>query len=470
MNKIDSLRHRWYFPIILVGIYLCFIHIFIYFANYHDDVAFAKAYHGLSLFEAFNKATSKLESWSSRYIIEYQITIFYTILNRLWFVILDIFVLILFLYSLIKLVCDKVDNKDDVYIISGFFLLFPMSIISAVGWLGPSINFVWPISFALYSSLLLKNILLNENSTKIQYFIGVLSFIYAVNAEQVSAVYTIVITLLLVYNIYNKKYNKLMFFMFTFSIINLLFHLIWKGNASRKVMETINWFPNFEMITYIEKIELGFMQIAANIFYAPNLMNLILCVLIFLIIWQRYKDFWILFLSSFPLAVIMLFGFFNNFFSSIYHNFNMIPTLKGFLDSGKYDGVVSFDNFFKLTSYFPVILAVVSVLFLAVAIYYSLAHKSKPLSLFMSFIYLLGIGGSSIMGFSPTIYASAYRTQTIVYLCIMIVLGFIYYNNRGFLDNKYKRLFKIILLIAVILSIIIQSEHIIDRFSDYIYL
>ena len=73
MNKIDSLRHRWYFPIILVGIYLCFIHIFIYFANYHDDVAFAKAYHGLSLFEAFNKATSKLESWSSRYIIEYQI-------------------------------------------------------------------------------------------------------------------------------------------------------------------------------------------------------------------------------------------------------------------------------------------------------------------------------------------------------------------------------------------------------------
>lgn len=474
MNKIYTLKNKWYFPVILFGIYFCFIHFFIYFTNFGDDAGFAKGYndptlpislrkglHGLSLIEAMKLITDKLETWSSRYLVEYTIALFYSVLNRFWFAILDVFILILFLYSFIKLIYENV-KIENAYFLTGISLLFPIIIMSSAGWLVTTINFLWSASFALYSSLLLKNIILDKYISKYQLVFGILAFIYAVNAEQMSAVFTVITALLLFYCIYKKQNIKQISFMFIISAFSLLHHLLSPANANRAKLETIRFFPDYDMITFAEKIELGFMQIAANMFYAPNLIYLILCLLVFIIIYKKYNDFWVRFLSSVPLAVILIFGFFNKFISSIYNNFNLIPSLKGFAIGDKYTGIVSFDNFSAVTSYVPVMLAVISVLFLAAAIYYCLCFKSKLLSLFMSLIYLLGIGAGSIMGFSPTVYVSHYRTHTIVYLCLMVVIGFIYSKNEDTMDSKSKTVLKTVLLIAVILSLIIQSEKIMN--------
>lgn len=460
MNKIYTLKNKWYFPVILFGIYFCFIHFFIYFANYNDDAYYTKKFNELSLIEVFKHFNSKLETWSSRYLVEYTIALFYSVLNRFWFAILDVFILILFLYSFIKLIYENV-KIESAYFLTGISLLFPIIIMSSAGWLVTTINFLWPASFALYSSLLLKNIILDKYISKYQLVFGILAFIYAVNAEQMSAVLTVITALLFFYSIYKKQNIKLISFMFIISTVHLLYHLLCPGNTSRAKVE-MRWFPDYDMITFVEKIELGFMQIAANMFYAPNLMYLILCLLVFIIIYKKYNDFWVRFLSSVPLAVILIFGFFNKFISSIYNNFNLIPSLKGFAIGDKYTGIVSFDNFSAVTSYVPVMLAVISVLFLAAAIYYCLCFKSKLLSLFMSLIYLLGIGAGSIIGFSPTVYVSHYRTHTIVYLCLMVVIGFIYSKNEDTMDSKSKTVLKTVLLIAVILSLIIQSEKIMN--------
>lgn len=467
MNKIYTLKNKWYFPIILFGIYFCFIHFFIYFTNCNDDLTYTKKFNGLSVIEVFKHFNSKLETWSSRYLIEYTIALFYSVLNRFWATVLNFFVFILFLYSFIKLIYENI-KVENAYFLTGICLLFPIGILFTAGYIVTSINYLWPASFALYSSLLLKNIILDKYICKYQLVFGILAFIYAVNAEQMSVVLTIITALLFFYSIYKKQNIKLISFMFIISTVHLLYHLLCSGNTNRAKVETIRFFPDYDMITFAEKIELGFMQIAANMFYAPNLMYLILCLLVFLIVYKKYNDFWVRFLSSVPLAVILIFGFFNKFISSIYYNFNIIPTLKGFTYyDGNYTGIVSFDNFSAVTSYVPVMLAVISVLFLAAAIYYCLCFKSKLLSLFMSLIYLLGIGAGSLMGLSPTVYASANRPHTIVYLCLIIVTGFIYSRNENTLDNKSKTVLKTVLLIAVILSLIIQSEHIVDYYIIY---
>ena len=232
MNKIYTIKNKWYFPIILFSIYMLFIHIFIYFTNFGDDARWTKSFNGLSLSEVFIKISNKLETWSSRYLIEYTIALFYAMLNRFWFAVSNFFIFILFLYSFIKLVYEDI-TIENTYFLTGIFLLFPIGIFSTAGWLATLINFLWPASFALYASLLLKNIILDKDISKHQLIFGLLAFIYAVNVEQISAVFTIITALLLFYSVYKKNNVKLVSLMFLISIVNLIHHLLSPANANR---------------------------------------------------------------------------------------------------------------------------------------------------------------------------------------------------------------------------------------------
>lgn len=463
MNKEFQFSKKWYFPIFLYGIYICFLNIFMYLTSVGDDLQFFELYNGLSLNEVIDVLLKKYKTWSSRYLIEATIGIINAFFNRIWFIIFNIFFFILMLYSFIKLIYDDV-KSEGVYVLTGIFLLFPITILYSAGWLATLINYLWPASCALYSSLLIKNMILKRSISKIQLILGIFALIYAINPEQNAAVFTVVTAIVFFYSIYSRKYIGLSLFMFVLSSVMLVSILLSPGNDHRYIVERSVYFPNIDMISLIEKLDLGFMFISSSLFYSPNLMLLILCILIFLVIRKRYDNFWVKFLSIVPLAVIVLFGFLNIYLSQII-DVKIIPFVKGFADGGRYPGVLTLDNFDSVVSYVPSVVAIIATLFLMFSIYYSLCFKSKLLSLFISFLFILGVGAGTIMGFSPPMYS--YRTHTVVYVCLMIVIGFLYSLNEDILDSKDKSIFKIILLICVAVSVSIQSISIMSAYDRF---
>ena len=78
--------------------------------------------------------------------------------------------------------------------------------------------------------------------------------------------------------------------------------------------------------------------------------------------------------------------------------------------------------------------------------------------IFLTSTVLLGSGFASrlAMGFSPTIYASSYRTFTVLIFCIIAVACYIYSDSleRGYIDLKSHKIIKCIAGALLICSMI----------------
>ena len=184
------------------------------------------------------------------------------------------------------------------------------------------------------------------------------------------------------------------------------------------IRESTRYFPTFEKLSFFNKIELGFSSTLYSLTIEPSFAWIVFFSFLLVLIYFTFKNnisFINKLITSFPL-LFSIFGIFDwfglwgsrrRFFGKLY-NYKMEKAVYTF------DIIVDF--FFLI-----VLVCVLYTLFLLIKDKRKLGLSLMALS--------LGLGTRMVMGFSPTVWASGYRTFYILFVSLIVVTYLIINDN-----------------------------------------
>ncbi|CAG9704379.1 hypothetical protein [Clostridium neonatale] len=118
--------------------------------------------------------------------------------------VLNIASLMLLAVSISKLLVGKNARRYN-WIIVALVLAYPFKDMSTAGWAATTINYTWPLSLGLYSLIIVKKILKNENIKWYEYILSIIALIYAINVEQMCAILLAIYVPITIYLMIKRK-------------------------------------------------------------------------------------------------------------------------------------------------------------------------------------------------------------------------------------------------------------------------
>ncbi|WP_299516429.1 DUF6056 family protein [uncultured Rummeliibacillus sp.] len=342
--------------------------------------------------------------WSSRIIIE-----FFTLLSvkypLLWRI-LNTLAMTTAVVSPIFLFKFKEKKWSLIFVSFFLFLLIPKSMFSETGWIATTTNYLW----VLASLLGFLGIALAKNNRWYTYILSLILVLYAGNLEQMNIVLLIVIPVIFVLFKKSKKNYMQLIPHFLLTLGNLSLILISPGNKTRFEIEVSNRFTDFESLTFFRKLELGFSSTYKFLYLNNQFVFLFLALLICIALMNNSKL--LINLAAFiPMMIFVIFSLFADYFSKL------LPIVEYIFTSfNNYGTIFQFMHPITWLADLLLLLTTGSILLAIVYIF----KEDIPKVILLFFILALGLITRLIMGFSPTIWASASRTSLFLFFCVNI--------------------------------------------------
>lgn len=367
--------------------------------NWADDAVFAQTTANKTLFE-FLKGSARPFTDGLTYIFSH---------NKFLWRILNPFVIVLSAYSISETLPYSVSKKDLLFI-SVTSTLVTMVIVDA-GFIATTVNYLWPIAFGVFSLISVKKTYFNEKNSIAYKLISIPLLIYATNMQQMCAVLLGIFLLFNVFLWFNKKFDLFHFvqFLITAAGTFMSLYLNFTGDNSRMLRETNRYFPLFAELNIFEKAELGF----SSTFYC-FIMETRFAFFPFLAFtaWISYKIFKRS-KSVFPRIISVILPA----FTFVMGILSLFPNpVYSFLSGGMVHGRMT-----KSVYSFSIVPFVIFAISALIVLYTVLILIDKKEHKFYAFsVLFIGLASRMLMGFSPTVWASGYRTFSI------LLIGFIY--------------------------------------------
>ena len=351
--------------------------------------------------------------WTSRVIIE---TVLFSVLkiSKYAWILLEACMITLLAYSISKIFIKKENKKELNTLLLLLILAYPMGIMGSAGWAATTVNYMWPIATAMFSLIPLKKAWDKEKIKIYQYPLYAMALLYACNQEQTCAIVVGVYVLFSVLLILrDKKIHPFIIIQAILAIASMVFVLTAPGNYIRKNEEIITSFKDFEMVSFQDKISLGFTTTIADIVKEKSITFAILTLSIVVYIFSTYKEKLYRTVSLIPFISICSLGIFSKIV------FNVFPFLESFVKHLTQPVVqLTAANCNNLFYVLPIIFAMV--IFFSVILCLLLIFKNLKNSM-ATLVFVVGLASRLIMGFSPSIFASSVRTIFYFDIAMMIV-------------------------------------------------
>lgn len=390
-------EHRFFLYFYLTAL---LIHLFLPL-NWGDDSIFnAEAVVGIT---EFLKGSSRLLTDSMTYIF------------CRWHILWRLFnpvILTVLIKSLTELVPTK--SRRLTALIFGFTLIYPTMIIVDAGFIATTVNYLWPITFAVINILVFQKLYGGQRFNLI--YLGTIPLLlYSLNMEMMSAVLTFVFVLGCALMIYNKKIRVFPFIQALISIGGLLVAYLGNinGDNSRMVREIGRYFPRYGELNIIEKLELGF----SSTFYCmtmklsfASVAFIAFTVFLAFTVFKVSKNICLRISALFPCVFAVIFSVIS---VTPFSNSDFVAFFTGGMQNYKMSKAVYSFN----------VIPDIIFLIIAVCVLITIAFLFKDkLEVLKAFLLLgTGLGTRLIMGFSPTVWASGYRTFAIFIITMIIV-------------------------------------------------
>ena len=397
-----------------------------------DDVSILKRYESnFDLSSMLSVQVHYYKAWSSRFLV-----------NLLWFIFLKyqflwlifFFISVFCLFEAIYILFikgNKYENQISIFMVS-LFCSFDFRLFINAGWIATLATYLTPVAFGIVALIPIKKAFNSEKYTWYTILFFSFCLIYGGNLEQMMLVLLGVYFLSVIFLIIQKKITITFLFFSILSLANCIFCLTCPGNYNRKLAELLKFFPTFDMMTTLDKIELGFSTtlkflIADNF----NFLLIVFCFVLTICLFEKYKEIFYRVLSIIPLSIVLIFGPFKSFFSYIFHR------LPNVMQDIPFYGLVNPETFgsgalsFQWFIFGAFIISVLLCIFLLVNSFKSLIIIYALLS--------LGILSRVCIGFSPTIYASSIRTFSVMMFCFFISLIYIVSNHVTIFGKNYMK-------------------------------
>lgn len=356
----------------------------------------------------FSFLVNRYNTWSSRIIIE-----IFTLIGvknpMVWKLLNSIMMAIAALLPMYLIKKGNEVKSTDLILSAALFFTFPMSFFSETGWVATTTNYLWVFSLGIVSIYPLIRYTRKEKELRWLTFTGIITTLYAANQEQMALILLTFTLILVLINWFNQQSIKPFIVPVIVNIATLIFVLTAKGNDIRYQHELKNWFPDFEQLSFFKKVELGYSSTLRHLYFDTQLTIITFVSVIFILtissfIYRKRLSFVGLF-GLIPFPVSILFSL-NSYFNgrkvmNILNQFNQYGTTIQLNDP---------------KSWIPDLILTILLFSTLLSVIYLLDYKANtywPL-LFMS----AAVVSRLIMGFSPTVWASATRTYLFTY-CLL---------------------------------------------------
>lgn len=443
-----------------VGCYLLVAAFFIWAhsfteANFSDDAWFSTMLDQYSILGFLNW---RFHTWSSRVILEGILVVLAHSDFMIWRI-LDILVCLMLVWA-ISQILDMQDWHAPLWITLSLCLL-PVGILYPAGWIATSTNYLWPLTAGMVSLVPLVRSLRgdtaqvdtsNKQLRILKKIASLLMLVVAANQEQIAAVlFGVYLCHLIGWYVvkrremaqqmnaieYEKKPRVYPFLPeLVILLASLAFIVLCPGNTSRNIQEMSSWFPEYPNYSMGERLLMGMLDTVAY-FGAGRAKQIILIVFVGILIlvldykylkWSKVRDIE-------PLKALMRWGFPAIFGEAVllalvllgFPVRHMIEEGRLYHPSFYYDLMANrylpqHDQCLYQNWQIALELGLYGLAFLAIlGLLWAVADSAKE-AVCMIVLTVLAMGSKAMLGFSPTVYASGYRTA-FVGSVILLVLG-----------------------------------------------
>ncbi len=321
------------------------------------------------------------------------------------------FVLTLLPFALTRLL--NVTDRKTQYVICALSI-FPAMVTVDAGFIATTVNYLWPVAFGLTVLLIFQNIASGKKS--LWHIVGIPLIIYAINMEQMSAVLTASLAIGCAYMFFVKKrFNIYPPVLLMISAFGLIYAYV--GNTSqdnsRMLRETARYFPDFSSLSFFEKLELGFSStmycftMDVRFAFAAFIAFTVFLAVILFRRSKRPADRAAALFPAVSAAVLTL-----------------LNLIKPFEHLKHYRMTKAVYHFSPVADIF-FILVIVCIMYTVAIIL-----KEKQLVIKAYTVLAAGFASRMIMGFSPTVWASGYRTFFIMFISFTVVAIIILERER----------------------------------------
>ena len=314
---------------------------------------------------------------------------------------------VLVAWMLTHLFTDK--TPQSVLLTCALVMIFPLWYLGTAGYIATSTNYLYPLAGLLLIACQLKALCKGQKLPPYRHFLLLPVMAYLLNQDQAACILVGGLLLLLLYvSFLSPKGKKIIGWVaayFSVALVGYVLMFLLPGHLNRMSdpTEMKLYLPEFADWSIPKKIYRGFTSTFAHIFFDDSALSVLFFFILFLIA-QEKGNFWCRIISILPLCGFLLahmlgkerFVHFNYFY-------NVLAELKPLSSLG---GLIGLG--FSIVCLFSAVFTICKAC--------SPSNRWLLLSLL-----ILGGGSRVIMGFSPTIYASAQRTFT--YLMFALSAG-----------------------------------------------
>ena len=405
-------------------------------------------FSGVALDKLTDFTAFRYQSWTSRNIIE--VVLVFCCHFPYIFAVLNIFFCGL-LYKSILGVASKKKSRQLEFIVATSILasLIPASLNSA-GYIPTIINYLWPVSALAYVIYILKLITTKKHLAKHQYVFAALAAIFSANSEQCAALLFGALVVCIGYLLFRRKkaakFSKFIYVLLAISIASLVHIAICPGNAQRVIVETEVHFPGFVNLGLFDKVLLGFSDIVTDMFAVVHPFYIAGLIILGITIIHAKKTFrkpWFGILVSLPafvLAGALLFEY-------LYHETTgsfFLTRIPNFAQHGD-------------TLIYPLAMLLSVVILTAYLVYcfYLLCKKKVLFVATLSVFLIAGILSKVIIGFSPSIFASGFRTTMPLFIALVFIFCMLFSERQSKIRTTEAKLTYSLIGVAALVNIVL---------------
>ena len=299
----------------------------------------------------------------------------------------------------------------EVMVTCAMLLAFPMEILNSAGWIATSTNYVYPVLCLLLALIPAYHVVTGRKTPWYLYPLAVFGVLYVTNHDQYACVIAGGLLVTLLYCLYLKRQGHALapgclwslLLWLIISVVSYLVQFMMPGHINRmnSTLEMETYLPQYAKWSFFEKVYRGFSSTVSWLFFSREKVVLILLMLLFLLgLGNKRKS--VRVISAVPFAC------------------RLIIEWVGYRQFVVYKEVTfhapEFGSLGKMKTLFALGLSILIITGIVLSIWFLLDRIPRFASLLL---LLLGAGSREMMGFSPTIYASGYRTFTFMLFALI---------------------------------------------------
>lgn len=389
-----------YLPFLCVGGIAILWHAVLSTSVGDDMVYFKTLMDGRSIWEIL---VHRYMTWSSRLGIEL-VLIPLVHVPLLWRV-LDALI-----FTSLPLLLARLLDADDAmrWWIAGFVLLYPFSDMMSAGWISTTTNYLWPLWCVLFLGLHIKKTVQQKPLKWYEKAAGILACAYAASQEQAAALLLVVLVLALIW-MWRRKEIRGGYLYALLGITAAWFAAIvlCPGNEIRGMQEMQGRMPEFASFSVWEKLYMGLANLERIFIAELDYVFLMMSLLLAGFVYVKTQNYGKTICAGLPLLVLLGQSVVRNRhtrFAAVFVTPKQVTEW----------------DFCSPAAWLPIFFLAVCTVGILCALYW-LTEGER----YLYTVLLLGTGFATglVMGFSPTVYASANRPYLYLYfVCIFVCL------------------------------------------------